>query len=262
LLAALERLRFHELTRRTPVRILVPANVRRLAIACRALPEPLSAWLEPGAAFERSAPEGDADPTAAALRETDAFVAALAAALERERVPYAFTHTSSLDEALRDGAWVIVISPGALDAGLVASFGERVLASGRVSLGPRAPERDALMRPSENRLPSLSHPVVPTLLPREPVALADAIERTLRDLAVERLPASPEAVRTTLHHDSDGRPRALFVVNDSDSDVEAVAAAPGARTAVDALTLEPYALSGGSVTVRLRARNVVMLELA
>jgi beta-galactosidase len=258
---ALERTRFHELSRRTKVRILVPRSVMRLRATCRVLPEPVSAWLgthPSGSALV----EGAHDPTQGGLFDAEQFVTALTETLERLRVPFGFCGTDSLDDALADGAWAIVVSPGALDTKLTAAIGERLLGSGKVSVGPRAPERDALMHPSEARLPSLARPVVPILLPSDSAALAGLVERAVATLGIDVLPVTPECVRTTLHHDAEGRPRVLFVINESHDAVEATAATPGARAAENALTGEPCVVENGYVTVRLRARNAVMLELS
>jgi beta-galactosidase len=257
---AFERTRFHELSRRAQVRILVPQSVVRLRETCRVLSGPFATFVDPRA--DAALVEGEHDPTRGGLLDAERFLSTLTGTLERLRVPFAHSGTDALEDALADDAWAIVVSPGALDPKLTSAIGERVLASGRVSVGPRAPERDASMRPSETRLPSLAHPVVPILLPHDPSALAESIESTVSALGIRALPVAPERVRTTLHHDPDGRPRVLFVFNESLDEVEAVAAAPGATSAEDALTGEPFRLADGCVTVRLRPRNALMLALS
>jgi len=262
LLGALDRTRFHELERRTSVHLVVPRITERLAGLCRVVHSPLLGALGPDADAALELLEGELDPTRGALLDTERFLSTVESALEAARVPFAHFGAESLERALEGSAWVIVPCPGALDPMLTAKIGERVLASGKISVGPHPPERDELMRPSNARLPALSHPAVPLLLPGDPADLTELIRTTATGLGLHRLESAPIAVRTTLHVDSDGRPRVLFVLNPSHQDVEAVAHAPSATAAADALTGEPRAIDDGRVTVQLRARTAMMLSLS
>jgi beta-galactosidase len=260
LFSALERLRFHELVRRAPVRVIVPQSLRRLARVCRA-------WgpFDPGAFASEAGDgsldtlEGDVDPTRGAIAEAHQFLTTLGRVLDRARVPYVTADADGLDHG---DAWTIVVCPGALDPVLTAWIGQAMASSARISVGPRAPERDDRFMPSSVRLPPLERSVVPMVLPRGPATLAELVETTLSDLGIERLHAEPEPIHTTLHHDADGRPRVLFVINATEEPIEAWAAAPGATGAADALTHESFTIVNGLVRVPIPARTVRILALS
>jgi hypothetical protein len=99
------------------------------------------------------------------------------------------------------------------------------------------------------------------LVPSGPPALEELVERTSHGLALERLPAAPEVVKTVLHADADGRPRVLFVINPSSESIATTAAVPGARAARDALTDEHVSIVNERVTLAVAARTVTVLEL-
>ena len=84
----------------------------------------------------------------------------------------------------------------------------------------------------------------------------------LTELDIGTLPAEPKAVHTTIHHDRDGHARVLFVINASEEPVEALALAPGARSARDALTLERVLVTGEHVVLPIPGLSVRMLELS
>jgi hypothetical protein len=116
------------------------------------------------------------------------------------------------------------------------------------------------MRPSRARLPNVENGVVPSLLSL--AGLSETVERTLGGLHIEGLPAEPSAIRTTVHHGPDDTPRILFVINSSRESMEAVACAPGARSARDALTLETVLVKGEHAIVSVPGQSVRMLELS
>ncbi|HEX4476107.1 MAG TPA: hypothetical protein VH142_13570, partial [Polyangiaceae bacterium] len=103
---------------------------------------------------------------------------------------------------------------------------------------------------------------VPLLLPAEYAPLAEAVDRALVATGAERLAAEPTAVFSTIHVDTHGEPRVLFVVNPSESAVEAVVLAPRVRSARDALTSEDVLVTGEHVVVSIEKHSVRMLELA
>ena len=259
LFAALSRTRHGELVRLAPVRIAVPRTMERLELlTCATAPfsaslfsvEPLAATLE-----------GEADPTRGALAEARAFVVALEQALDRARIPYATVPAESIERSLGDATWTIVVCPGALDAALTSAISQHLLAGGAVSVGPRAPERDAHFLPTSARLLAVEHPKVPLVLPRGPSTLSELVRAALDDLDVARLAAEPDVVRTTLHVDSSGKPRSLFVINPSDHDVEARVAVLHATRVEDALSGEDVAVQGGTAVLPVPARAVRLLGL-
>jgi beta-galactosidase len=259
LFAALDETRHAELTRRAPVRIVVPRLLDRLGLLASATAPFAPSWLGLGA--ETESLEGELDPTRGALAEARHFVVTLEGALEQKRVPYELASSEGIGRSLGDATWTIVVCPGALDASLTAAITEHALAGKAISVGPRPPERDGHFLPSPARLPTLAQASVPLLLPRGPSTLAELLASTLDDLGVAALPAEPAAIKTTLHVDSDGRPRALFVINASEGRIDARVGIAGAVSAEDALSGEGFAVFGSEVSIAVAPRTVRLLAL-
>jgi hypothetical protein len=132
----------------------------------------------------------------------------------------------------------------------------------RVSVGPLWPERDGYYSASRERLPPVDGRGVPALLPREPEALERAVLAAAASVGAEGLSAEPGEISTTLHHDGAGRPSVLFAINSSPLDVQAVVAAPLARSARDCLTLETVVVRGEHAVLPVPGRSIRMLELS
>jgi beta-galactosidase len=263
LFGALSRTRFHELTRRTPVRLAVPRSFERLVRVCHAFgPVPPTAFALGGEPSTRGGLEGSADPSAGAAAETETFLRDLEALLEDARIPFEWTAADLALRRRKDVLWTIVACPGGLDPELTTSIGQRMFESIAVSVGPRPPERSGTMGPHSARLPSIERPFVPMLLPADETALAAIVHETRKALRIPSLDAEPFAIQTTLHEDASGTARVLFVINATDAAVEAVASAPGARSAADALTSEPVLVKGEHVVLPVGPRSVRMLELS
>jgi beta-galactosidase len=263
LFRALERTRFCELVRRTPVRVVVPRSLERLARVVHAFESvPPAAFALGGRGAALGSFENDLDPTHGAVLDAENFLTNLEQALDHSRVPYAVVREDLLSSPPPETRWTIVVCPGALDTALTTTVGERMLRSTPLSVGPRPPERDGAMRPSRARLPHIERAVVPVLLPPDPAELRAAVGSALAQLEIATLPAEPASVHTTVHHDTEGHPRVLFVINASEEPVEALAHAPGARSARDALTLERVLVTGEHVVLPMSGLSVRMLELS
>jgi beta-galactosidase len=262
LIAAMKRTRFHELVRRTSVRVVVPRSYNRLVRVCHAFgPVPPAAFAFASESAERGAMEGALDPTGGLALEAEQFLHTLESTLSRERVPFAVVGAELLESSLQSAAWTIVISGGALPTDLTNKLADCMLSSRRVSVGPRAPDRDARFRPASARFPNIERPTVPMILPRGPATLAELVRTTLDDLDVPREPEQPEGLFTTLHEDADGRPRVLFVVNSSEQEATARVALPRVAAAADALTGYGVPVEDGHVVVTVPKLAVRMLEL-
>jgi beta-galactosidase len=263
LFAALERTRFYELVRRTPVRVIVPRSLERLARVVHAFEAvPPTAFALGGRGASLGSFENDLDPTHGAVMDAESFLTTVEQSLDEARVPYAVVREDQLASPPPETRWTIVVCPGALDTALTTTLGERMMRSTPLSVGPRPPERDGSMRPSRARLPNIESSPVPAMLPLDPAALRAAVGTALGRLEVATLQAEPRSVHTTMHHDKDGHARVLFVINASEEPVEAVAHAPGARGARDALTLERVLVTGEHVVLPVPAFSVRMLELS
>jgi len=263
LFAALERTRFYELARRTPVRIIVPRSLERLARVVHAFEAvPPAAFALGGRGAALGSFEGDQDPTRGAVVDAERFLTTIEQTLDRARVPYAIVREDLLPSPPPETQWTIVVCPGALDTALTTTIGERMLKSAAFSVGPRPPTRDGSMRPSRARLPNLERAVVPPVLPSDPEDLRAAIRSALERLEIGPLPAEPESIHTTVHHDAEGHARVLFVINASEEPVEALALAPGARSARDALTLERVLVTGEHAVLPMQGLSARVLELS
>jgi beta-galactosidase len=259
LFAALDRTRHSTLARLSPVRIAVPRSMERLDLLTSAT-APFSASVlsrEP----LHAALEGEADPTRGALAEAHAFVNALEELLESERVPHAVVPAETIERSLGDAAWTIVVCPGALDGMLTSAISQHLLVGKAVSVGPRAPERDGHFVPTSARLPAVQHPKAPLVLPRGPSTLSELVRTALHELDVPRLAANPGVVRTTLHVDSNGKPRSLFVINPSEHTVQAHVSAPRSARAEDAMSGEAVVVRDGTAALPVPPRTVRLLAL-
>jgi beta-galactosidase len=263
LFAALERTRFSELVRRAPVRIVVPRSLERLVRVVHAFEAvPPTAFALGGRGAALGSFEGELDPTHGAVVDAEHFLTTVEQTLDRARVPYAIVREDLVQYPPPETRWTIVVCPGALDAALTTSIGERLMRSEPFSVGPRPPTRDGSLRPSRARLPNLENALVPPVLSSDPAELSSALASVLERIGPETLPAEPECIHTTLHHDENGHARVLFVINASEEPVEALAFAPGARSVRDALTMERVLVTGEHVVVPVTGLAVRMLELS
>ncbi|MCA9596349.1 MAG: beta-galactosidase [Myxococcales bacterium] len=263
LLAALERTRFSELSRHTPVHVVIPRSQRRLARVCHAF-GPLSAALfqvlgggAPEACFEDDF--GLDDPV---VIEAERFVRQLERALEHERVPYAVVSGDLLATSLATASWVIVSCTGGLEQELLEQLEAARHAGKNVTIGPYLPTRDHRMQPRERAADlGSSTAAVPLHLSLDSVAIEAAVVAARRDLALPTVVATPADVFATLHRDESGVARVMFVINASEHDLDATVTAAGAKEAKDALTGEHFHASLGALRLAVPKRHVRMLEL-
>jgi beta-galactosidase len=263
LFSALGRTKFHELTRRAAVCLVVPRAFERLVRVTHAFEVvPPTAFALGGHGAELGGLEGELDPTSGATVAAERFLTSLERILERKRVPFAVVRDDILGNLPAPTRWSIVVCAGSMDERLTALIGDRQLRNVPISVGPLGPERDQAMRPSRARLPTIQGGAVPSCLSAEPRALEAAVDAAVQALGIDTLPAEPDVIHSTVHHDEQGRARVLFVINASREPVEALAVAPGARSARDALTLEKVLVTGEHVVLPVPGRTVRMLELS
>jgi beta-galactosidase len=241
----------------------VPRSLERLVRVVHAFEAiPPAAFALGGHGAELGGLEGDLDPTSGAALEAERFLTALERIFEKRRVPYAVVREDLLGDLATVARWIIVVCPGSLDERLTALIGDRQLRNAPISVGPRAPLRDGTMRLSRARLPNVQGGLVPQMLSSDPGDVDALVGAALQALEIETLPAEPGAIHTAVHHDEKGRARVLFVINASPEPLEAVALAPDARSARDALTLETVLVKGEHVVLPVPERTVRMLELS
>jgi beta-galactosidase len=263
LVRALERTRFHELSRRVPVQIIVPRSFRRLARVLHAF-GPFSAALFQvmGGSAEEACFEDELGFETSTVIETQRFIRAVEAALDARRIPYGVASGDLASEVMRRARWSIVACTGALEPEIGRSIAEAIERGQNVTLGPFAPERDALFSPVEQPLSLVRRPGadLPSLLPLDLGLIAAAAEHA--SLAEHRLEASPEQISITVHTDARGVARVLFIVNPCQPAVTAVVGACGASSALDGLSGERFRARAGSFRLAIPAHSVRLLELA
>jgi beta-galactosidase len=262
LVAALERTRFHELERAAPVNIVLPRSGRRLARVCHAF-GPLSAALfqVAGGGAEEGCFEDDLGLGGPVVIETEHFVREVERALDQKGVAHATVGGDLIDYALERAKWVIVASNGGLEIEILRAVLGALDREQVVTLGPRAPERDASMQLLDEPPALVATSGVPALLELDRDAIRRAVDAAVERLALPTLSAEPEGVFATLHHDASGLPTVLFVINPTERDLVARVGAAGTEQAVDALSGERISAQSGKFELSVPLRSVRMLEL-
>ena len=263
LAAALVRTDFARLVRRADVEIVVPRSLARICRASALVGHPLPRLLPAPLDAADLVGDGALDPTGGGIGRARGFFCAIDLALRRAHLTSRVVGSWCEGDSADGPRWRIVISPGFLEPTLLDAIVKRLLVGEAVSVGPLPPIRDEHLRPARNRLPALREAKVPVLI--EDVETLDRVVSSAIDsLGLDgcRLAAEPLSVKTTLFSEPGGRARVLFVVNEGDCEVEAIAAAPGARQARDALTGEDVLVTGEHAVLALARHQVRMLELS
>lgn len=260
---ALDRVDFHQLTRETPVHLLVPRGLRRLHRVQHAF-GPLSAvaFQILGRGATDAGLEDEFDLGAPFALDTEAFLRWLEEDLERRRIPFAVVSGDLVDYSLEHASWTIVACAGGLETRIVRSV-SRALQRGRaVTIGPHFPQRDETLIPREP--PSaLRHPfkgALPALVEMDTQRLSNLLDRATDVLNLPRFEASPEAIRITVHHSS-GRPRVLFAINPTEEPLVARIGSLGASTLQDLLDESVFSASFGAFHVPVPARSARLFAL-
>jgi len=265
LIDALDRTAFHTLRRKTPVRLVVPRALRRLARATHAFgPVTPAAFHIAGAGPLESCLEDDFGLGEIAPLVGETFVRAFERALLARGVPFAYAGGEALEASISGAAWVVCTTAGGIKADVIAQLRAARERGVAVTIGPRVPTRDGSMR--ELRAP---HDV--TGLEVEELAdpsRADAlVARYVEELDLPAFPVSAPDVHVTVHDDADGVPRVAFVMNPTAEQVVATVGLGRARALVDLLPrgrgaarIEPDA-GAGTFVVEVPARTVRLFAI-
>lgn len=265
LLRALDEVDFVRLRRRAPVRLVTPRSLRRLTRAMHAFGPATGAFFAvAGAGARERCFEDDLGTGGPVALEGDAFVRAFEGALEARGVPFAHVAGEDAEVALGGARWVVCATNGGLKPALFGRL--RALANEGVwvTLGPRAPERDASMRPIEPA-PELG----PMRLLRgergafgpSRAAVDREVARAIEALALPTYACSPEGVHATAFEDEAGGLRAAFVLNPGPDDLVARVVLPGVTGADDLLDGTSFGAEGGLLEVRVPPRRVRFFRL-
>jgi beta-galactosidase len=265
---ALDTARFHELVRRTPVRLVVPRALQRLARASHAFgPITPALFNILGAGFRESCLEDDLGWGAPPTMEGEAYIRAFERALTTRGVPYAFAGGENLDSSVTGASWIVCV----LSAGVKPSVFTQLRAAQRagtiVTVGPSIPDRDGSMRRVSVPHDASGLEVVPL----EDATRADAlVAKRIEQLGLPTFAVDPAEAFLTVHEDRRGVAKVAFVMNPTPRELVAKVAIPGAARLTDALKLrtgragiaEPrIARVAGSFEVFLDARSVRMFTI-
>ena len=287
LIAALDKVRFHTLRRRVPVRLVVPRALRRLGRATHAFGPvtpaffnltgagPLESCIEDdfglgepvderGEAGEGDQP-ADARPFApAAPIAGESYVRAFERALLARGVPFAYAGGEALASSIEGAKWIVCTTAGGLKREVVDVLRDaRAGGAVAVTIGPSVPRRDGAMR-------LLERPHDVTGLEVEPLddpARADAlVARYVEELDLPTFPVDPSSVFVSIHEDADGTPRVAFVMNPETEPVLAtIGLGKRARALVDLLPRGRDAvrieLEVGGFTVEVPGRTARMFAI-
>jgi beta-galactosidase len=263
ILLALDRVQFHSLRRRIPVRLVVPRSLRRLARAAHAFgPITPAAFHISGADYMQSCFEEDFGLGVSPMNESEGYLRAFERALTARGVPYAYAGGESLTESTKGAAWVIC----GLAGGVKPAFMDQLRAIAQqgtlVTIGPAVPERDGHMQ-------LLKHPHRTEGLELEPLFDLTQVDRLvgrrIEELDLPAYAADSESVHVAVHENADGQVRVVFVMNPT-SETRTVSLALFLPE-VEALTdlqdsAKSYVRTQGGFSLTIAARTVRMLTPA
>jgi beta-galactosidase len=256
LLRAIEHTKLHTLHRRTPVRLVVPRALRRLARAMHAFGPLTPAFFNIiGAGWREAVLERDLGMGEPPVVAAEAYLRAFERALVARGVPFAYAGGETLEHSLHGASWIVCTSGGGLKPHFVQSLRDAARAGTIVTMGPRAPLLDGAMRP-------LKRPADVTAFEVEPLddlSRADAlVAKRVDELALPAYPVDPVDVHVAVHEDDAG-PRVVFVMNPTSADVVARVSLPGVEELVDLLGDQRVVRSAGAFELNVPACTVRLL---
>jgi beta-galactosidase len=268
LTAALEKTSFFHLRRRAPVRILTPRSERRLARVMHAFGPISGAFFSIfGAGARESASEQDLGLGYPVGIEADSFARTFEFALEARGVPFAHVGGEDREVSLEGARWIICATSGGMNPELFRRLEQQAEAGALITLGPREPIFDGAFRPLAAPLdPALlrgQHHGVPLILTDAPAVADDVVARAIVELALPTFACDPDGIYATVHEDTTGRPRVLFLINPGERDVLAkVAIGASAGVAVDVIDDSTFQARRGAFEIRMKPRTVRMLAVS
>jgi beta-galactosidase len=233
ILQMLERHQFHSLRRRTPVRLVMPRALRRLARAAHAFgPITPAAFNVSGASFSQSCLEDDWGFGESPMTLAEEYLRAFEHALLTQGVPYAYAGGETLEESSQGAKWVIVGLAGGIKPAFFDALRMRRAQGVHITVGPSLPLRDGSMRP-------LATPPDPTGLELVPLDDRTHIERLvahrIEELGLGAHSVSPEQIFLSVHEGADGQAKLVFVMNPTAQKVQATWSVEGASVLRDAV---------------------------
>ncbi|MGH7327118.1 MAG: beta-galactosidase, partial [Polyangiaceae bacterium] len=257
---ALEKAAFHTLSRRTPVRLVIPRALRRLARATHAFgPLTPAAFHVMGGGFRESCLEDDFDGgEEPAPLAGEAYVRAFERALLRRGVPFAYAAGETFEESIAGAKWIVCATAGGVKRELISDLRSASRRGIKVTIGPRIPDRDGNFR----KLASAYDAKGLEIEPLSDVSRADAlVAKRIEDLDLPTFACDPADVFVAVHDDASGAPRVVFVMNPTAEARDAHIAIPGVASLSDAISSDDGAIiwETGGARVPIRPRSVRML---
>jgi beta-galactosidase len=221
---ALAELRFHELTRRVPVRIVNSSLKRRLNRALHAFsPATPALFAVLGSGSHETCFEDDFGLGGRVAAEVDAFIEAFEKALSARGVPFGHVDGETAAPALSGARWIICPTAGGAAPGLWAELRGRYSEGARITIGPRVPARDASLRLLATPLDWSGFDVLAMQGPHphtDAAAVAARVEAAIGSLDLPVWAVSPATLSMTVH-EADNRARVLFLINPTATNEEA-----------------------------------------
>lgn len=260
---ALDATRFHELSRRAPVRLVIPRSLRRLARASHAF-GPLTPALFNilGAGFRESCLEDDFGLDNVLTLTGEAYVRAFERALSGRGVPFAYVGGESLESSLAGAAWIVCVLAGGVKASMLSQLTAATRNGAIVTVGPSIPDRDGSMR----RLSTPHDASGLEIEPLEDTTRADVlVARRIEQLGLPTFLVDPADAFLTVHEDASGAPKVAFVMNPTANELVAKVAIRRAAALVDVLQLRRrdgrITRVAGSFEVAMDPRSVRMFAI-
>ena len=258
LIQALEKVGFAKLRRRTPVRLVVPRALRRLARATHAFgPVTPVVFNIAGAGPLESCLEDDFGLGEPAPIVGESFVRAFERALLARGVPFAYAGGESLEASIQGASWIVCTTAGGLKRDLLGTLRAARERGAAVTVGPHVPTRDGSMRELDTPHDARGLEVEPLEDPSRADAL---VARYVEALELPTFPVDPADVFVTLHEDAEGTPRVAFVMNPTSRAIVAKVGLGKVRSLVDLLPRgrqQPRVEAhSGAFTIELPARTI------
>ncbi|MBX3230515.1 MAG: beta-galactosidase [Labilithrix sp.] len=265
LIAALDKVRFHTLRRRAPVRLVVPRALRRLSRATHAFGPVTPTFFNVAGAgpLEASFEDDLGLGGGAAPIVGESFVRAFERALLARGVPFAYAGGEALVSSIEGASWIVCTTAGGLKRDVLDTLRDAHARGTAVTIGPSIPSRDGSMR-------TLDRPHDVGGLDLEPLddpARADAlVARYVDELGLPTFPVDPPTVHVTVHEDDAGAPQVVFVMNPEPTAVLAtVGLGANVRSIVDLLPRSRDAAridaQAGGFVIEVPARSARMFSV-
>ena len=267
LFTALEKTAFHTLRRSVPVRLVLPRSERRLTRALHAFgPVPGMAFAVMNQGPRERCIEDDLGTGSPIGILADTFVRAFEQALDARGVPFAVVEALDGDVPLQGAKWVVCATSAALSPALFDRLVTAHEGGAAITVGPEKPTRDASFRPLVTPFPwetVWGGSAVPLFVDDAPASADNAVGRAIEALALPTFACDPHGILATVHEDTSGVPRVVFVVNPTDADLVARVSIgeTGLRTAHDLFDDERIPLVHGALEARIPPKTVRMMAL-